>query len=148
MQIPASRAASKTLDPSGVWIVAPSTVIVAILAMDAPSDSTYRISGTRFCANTALLTQRLVHPVLVIVDDRSMRTGIDALTALRTYIRIDRIPHQRLAHAGRASPVLDVSLVLVREIPQRGQDGVRRRLAQRAERARRDGPREILESIE
>jgi hypothetical protein len=66
---------------------------------------------------------------LVFTFDALLRADTRAGPAPGTQVWVDPILDERLAHTSRAAPLMDVGLVFVTEVLERGQHRIRRRLA-------------------
>ena len=80
--------------------------------------------------------------------DSVSRALLGADAAADTGVHVDGVANEVLAHAGGALLVHDVSHILVAEVAQGGENGVRSRLTQAAERCGLDVVAEFLHTVQ
>src|SRR5512139_129599 len=115
----------------------------------ASSDPVDRTDVAGVQALAALAALRGVDPVrpLLLPRDRSFRAVADAQRAAGARRLVDHVGDEAGAAMGGTAPLDDVRLVLVAEVAQRGEGGVRSRLAEAAQRRRLHVRTQLLELL-
>src|SRR5512133_3219792 len=155
-----ARATSRMVRPSAASYSRPSMdsftvpgTLIADLrarregASSHPVDRT-DVAGVQALAALAALRRVDAVRLLLLPRDRSFRAVADAQRAACARRLVDHVGDEAGAAMRGTAPLHDVRVVLVAEVAQRGEGGVRSRLAQAAKRRRLDVLTQLLEPLD